>query len=225
MPILAFAYPQGILGEFAWAEEHVRDAESLGQVFPEWYGPWGSQKHFAKAVGFKRTVAAPGSHMRPLIAILGQEPLCASEEAVKAAGVREHTAHGTPSDLAATIEQWPSYPFALEERDRCGFSRSQVNELGHWLRLRGALHDERPADDYVRAAATGEGRAQGTRNQRADQVGRYQRGDGRAGSRSAQIKLRARLIRVMRAAVAHYAPGSWMDLPAGAESIGILRSF
>ena len=149
-------------------------------------------------------------------------PACVSAQEVADVGARGHSFHGTPSDLGAVVGPTPSFPFLIEDRDKPGFDRAAVNGLGHWLRLHGAVHDERPADDVVRAAVTGVGRAAGTANTRADQVGRYQRGDGRDGDKVTQLKLRSRLVRIMRAAIAHYAPEGWPTLPRGALSRLIL---
>ena len=57
---------------------------------------------------------------------------------------------------------------------------------------------------------------------RAQQAGRYVRGAGRDGDRTSQIVLRLRLVRLLRAAIAHYAPGGWMELADGSASRLIL---
>ena len=220
--ILAFATTEGLLGPLTWAPSHVRDCAELGQVFPAWDGPRGCQGNFALATSLKREVVNPSKIMRPLAAVVADAPACVSAEEMEEVGARGHSFHGTPSDLAAVVGPAPSLPFIVEDRDKPGFDRAAVNGLGHWLRLHGAVHDERPADDVVRAAVTGVGRAAGTANTRADQVGRYQRGTGRDGDKVTQLKLRSRLVRIMRAAIAHYAPEGWWKLPRGALSRLIL---
>ena len=222
LPIIAFAVLEGFTGPLAWAEEHVADVGTLGQVFPAWDGPRGSQSHFAAADRLLRSVVDPQKIMRPLDSILAQWPLGLERAERIQVGVRGHSFHGSPSDLEATIGEWPAFPFALEERDKMGFSEPEVSQTGHWLRRRGLLHDERAADDVRRAASTGVGRPAGAASQRQQQSGRYARGAGRDGDRTTQIKLRARLTRIVRAAISHYAPGGWMDLADGPESRLIL---
>ena len=154
LSIHAYCYPEGFLGPFSWVQQHVSEVHSLGQAFPAWSGPFGAQKHFSRATELLPEVVDPAKIMRPLGAILAAGGLgdCpVSAEALKEAAVRGHSMHGTPSDRGAVTGEWPTYLFPLEERDEPGFSRDDVNELGHWLRLRGAKHDDRPADDVVRA--------------------------------------------------------------------------
>ena len=220
--ILAFATTEGLLGPLTWAASHVRDCADLGQVFPAWDGPRGCQGNFALATSLKREVVNPSKIMRPLAAVVAAAPACVSAEEMAEVGARGHSYHGTAPDLAAVVGPTPSFLFLIEDRDKPGFDRAAVNGLGHWLRLQGAIHDERPAGDVVRAAVTGVGRAAGAANTRADQVGRYQRGDGRDGDKVTQLKLRGRLVRIMRAAIAHHAPEGWHTLPRGARSRLIL---
>jgi hypothetical protein len=78
----------------------------------------------------------------------------------------------------------------------------------------------------VRAAATGEGVPAGTRNRRAENAGRYTRGENRQGSRARQLSLRARLVAIVRAAIVHQmgSVDDWASLPRGDESTKLLRS-
>ena len=224
MPIRAYAKAEGLLGPYDWAVAHVRQAASLGQVFPAWDGPWGAQRSFGLATCLRREVVDPRKVLRVYTALVGMPPLSATQAEVDEVGVRGHSAHGTPSDWAQTIGAWPSFEFELEERDRPGFGRDEVNALGNWLRLRGGAHDERPPDGAQCAAATGRGRPVGAPNRRAEQAGRYVRGDGREGDRAVQLRLRARLRRIVRAIIAHRcgSVAAWESLPDGRASTALL---
>ena len=224
LPIQAFAPAEGLLGPYAWAREHVADMHALGQAFPAWEGPWGAQKDFSKATGVTRFVVGKPKIVVAIRGLLKMEPLCATDDELRALAISGHSMHDTAPDWSATIGEWPSFPFELEEADKAGFSSPQVGLIGNWLRLKGRLHDVRPEGDAARAAATGEGRPAGAPNRRGEQHGRYTRGENREGARTQQLRLRGRLTRIVRAVIEHAVGdvSKWTGLPRGGASKRLL---
>ena len=109
--------------------------------------------------------------------------------------VAAHSVHGTWSDAARMISEFPQVPYALPVELQRGFTRAEVRMLGHWLRDKNAPDD--PAPPRGARPAQPPGGAQ----QRQEMLDAYTRGAGRLGERTEQITVRRRIVAFIRAAL------------------------
>ena len=94
---------------------------------------------------------------------------------------------------------YPRVPFTLEWDLQRGFSRAERRAAGHWLRAKGEP-DEQP----VQRRGNGPAAPPGAADARDNMEDYYSRGEGREGERAEQLRLRLRLSKYMRAALAHW---------------------
>ena len=225
-PMQLYAPALGVLGALVWLPEHLSSIGECGQAFPYWEGDYGSKSNPARASslvaaggGAAASVATKGQVRDALFAVLRSPPLGWSDEERRAHGMTAHSLHGSLSDYARFIGEFPEAPFPLPPPLRRGFTRTEVRELGHWLR------DKNEPDD-VPPSARGSGPAAppGARPQRGAMEDGYTRGDGRIGERGSQLQVRTRLLQYLAAAVRAAAAG-WMQMPiAGPAAWALLAS-
>jgi len=196
-----YAPAEGILlGKLDWLEQHLADVEvNGGWLFPDYTGDHGHRSNLLKAsIICPNTVLPKGGLAKIAKSLFALDPLRLSATDLKALGITGHSFHGSLSDVARRIGPIvDSPPFPIPAGLRLGFSDSDVNEFGHWLR---------DADAKAAAAATASQRAKGPRLglPTHGMARHYTSGTGRDGERTRQIVVRKRLIRYLRAAVGHW---------------------
>ena len=213
-PIALHAPAEGLLGPFQWLGEHLDDIASKagGNAFPAWEGPHGSKKDPSKAARLVPEVAGKDAARGAVFAVWGAPPLSLSEEARKLVGVTCHSVHGSWSDAARAIGEFPRVPFALDPDLVRGFSRHEGRVLGHWRRDKNA---EAPGPPRLGA---GPARPPGAQDEHGAMEDAYSRGEGRLGERAEQLRARARLTSFLRLALAHMEQSTpWPSLPADAS--------
>ena len=89
------------------------------------------------------------------------------------------------------------------------FVRDDDRRVGHWLRDRVAAPDDNASrrDHALRA---------GARNNHDDMQRRYSQGEGRLGERAEQLRVRAKLVEYVRAAIER-CPTHWTEWPMADE--------
>jgi hypothetical protein len=217
-PIDVYAPAEDPSGPLPWWPDHFRAFHGKPFALPamEYKHRHTGDPRFAVAL---RERVMDDSHARiGLRVLLQMPPLCLSDAEMAELHLTGHSAHGSPSDLMATIGRDAAPPFA--------FSPTDENEAGHWRRLdrSGALSVvERPAYGAegerppAGPAATDVAPAQA-----ADMWVRYTSGPERVGRRSAQCELRRRLWRALAEAVRRFGrPPS--ELPRGRDDYCVLR--
>jgi len=142
-------------------------------------------------------------------------PLKLSKEQITKSGLRGHSFHGTLSDIARSIGENPRLPFTPSPDLAQGFNATELGELGRWERTPQEKADARQAAAIL---AGGGGRRTEASDPAAAMSLRYSSGQGRSGCHDAQLRVRTRMVRLVRAAISHYGHG-WENLPiSGLES-------
>jgi len=208
-----FAPAEGILGKLEWLEQHLGDVEANGGwLFPDYTGSFGHRSNLLKAVSLcPNTVLPKGGISKIAKSLFSLSPLGWSAADLKESGATGHSFHGSLSDVARQIgPAADTRPFPAPSGLRLGFSDSDVNKFGHWLR-----------DDAAKAGAAATARecAKGPRLESLPHniARHYTSGSGRDGKRIRQLDVRKRLIRYLRAAVDHWAAEGrhWTEIPDG----------
>jgi hypothetical protein len=120
-----------------------------------------------------------------------------------------HSQHGSPSDWAKAIGAFPTgLPYALQlaeettaEAPPRGFLKEEVRALGHWLREKASEEEQAPVR-WERTAGGVRPAGAGDAPECAAMDVRYTSGEGRVGTRTEQLRLRARLASYGQAAIA-----------------------
>ena len=216
LPVRGALWPlawRKILGKLGWLKQHLSDVEvNGGWLFPYYTGDHGHRSNLLKAsIICPNTVLPKGGLAKIAKSLFALDPLRLSATDLKALGITGHSFHGSFSDVARRIGPIvDTPPFPIPAGLRLGFSDSDVNEFGHWLR---------DADAKAAALATASQRTKGPRLglPTHGMAGHYTSGTGRDGERTRQIVVRKRLIRYLRAAVGHWmADGRiWTEIPPG----------
>ena len=216
-----FAPATGFLGPLKWWPAHAKAVAAAGRPFPKWDLPWGSKGSVLKATGPPRPFVMPKPHLvASLNACMTAPPLGLTPAEVKALGLTPHSEHGSPSDQAT------STCLVLEPgKPPTTFTRQEVRELGHWLRL-GDLEEALEggtAGAQGRRRGIGQGRqATGAfGNDAAEMAAAYCEGDGREGRRRAQLRVRRKWIATVAAAITAFG-APWTELPKGRSDYNIL---
>ena len=205
-PLELFAYAEGFLGPFEWLEEHLRDIAEIGQSFPRWSGGYGSVGDPLRADRLLPEAAERSEIAAALGALWKAPPLCLSKEDLKRLGLKGHCLHARDSDLMRAIGEHPVVAYPLAADLRRGFTRTERRAAGHWLRDKSEPDEQPLAQRGAGPAAPG-----GAAAARDNMEDYYSRGEGREGERAEQLRLRLRLARFVRAALAHWG-GDWRTL-------------
>jgi hypothetical protein len=107
--------------------------------------------------------------------------------------------HGSHSDVARMIGEFPELTFIAPVGLARGFSRTESRMLGHWMRDK-SDKEATQAANATRGAAPAA--APGAPTLRNSMVDAYSRGDGRLGERAEQLRVRSRLVAFTQAALA-----------------------
>jgi hypothetical protein len=232
-PIDLYAPAEGFTGPYTWYREHIEDVLRLGQVFPAWVKPRGSKGVLGKAAGLKTTVAPKGDIRAALKALLQRAPLAYTDAEMASMNLQGHSLHASPPEWARTIGEWPQWcaPRAqLTSGLAHGFSESDTNALGHWLRDAGAKQTAAAAHAATMAAPALARREAaiaslpGNRSTRGNMnvyYGQAGTGGQRVSERMLQLRVRQRLVHTVRAALNGR---DWRDLPRGIDDLSILES-
>jgi hypothetical protein len=217
-PLRTYAPASGFLGDFAWWPEHQRAVRKLGLAFPAFELPYGSKGSLTHASGAPLQFVLPKAHMVATIrAVAARAPLSLSESEWDSLNITCHSHHGTPSDMLQYINAAGGFG---------PFSRDDVREIGHWLRLAGleANAERGPEAPTRHRGATREQHVPGAFDGASGEcAARYVEGDNRLGRREAQLDVRRRWVRAVRAALAHSGT-AWFSLPRGREDWSIFKA-
>ena len=239
-PLHFHAPATGLLGQYTWYPEHLREVNSLGRTFPMWAKVWGSGSLLAKATVFHPVAQATKKEIRQaLMEILSLPPLSLTEAEICDLAITGHSCHGTFSDWGRAIGPSP-IPYFAHPPDEVflGFTDPDANALGHWLRDANAKAppESQPPPGRGRgrgAAAAARGAGTGRRAAVApgapatagEMVYLYTTGDGRVGERETQLRVRARLMAWASRSLAAWCElhgVTWYALPRMRQDLSIL---
>ena len=229
-PIDIYIRAGGPLGDWEWAEEHIQQVQTWKYCLPAFEAP-GHAGDVTYATRILPRVVSRQHAMSSLIAITSMAPLGATKEVWAELTVSGHSAHGSPSDMAAVIGMHAPPDIAMGEADE--------RELGHWRRLarqdkdgelelepelqEAVLHAQRqhagPGDTRpAPAAATG----QVFEAEDAEMRVRYTSGSNREGRRRAQLRVHLRWITALRRALTVFGR-PWDQLPGDRSEYDLLE--
>jgi len=228
-PVDIYAPAEGILGQYKWYPAHLRACVESGQIFPAWEKPRRSRGDIAKATDLCPNAASKPDVRAAFKRLLQLPPLSLTGDEISGLNIQGHSGHATFPDWARAIGQDVIIP-GLDDSLKCGFGPNDIDALGHWLRDAGAKAESTAAEaaraaqpaDARRAAAVaslpGKGASAG---QMRNYYGASGSNTARISERAIQLRVRQRLLRIVRAAVA--ATGlDWTALPRGMTDISIL---
>ena len=230
-PLRIYTPAVGFLGPLAWWPDHQKWCTKHGLCFPMWQVPWGGKGSIlavrdeapikpSKSAGCKAFVMPKNHLLASLKAIATMSPFGYSSAEFDALKLTGHSEHGSPSDMCEYMGT--SSPFEH-------FSRDDVRELGHWLRLQqlderengagtAAAQERRkgaaPAPKAVANAGSGAGSG--------ECAARYVEGAGRCGRRERQLSVRYRWRMAVHEALAQHGE-PWHTLPVGLADWRILH--
>ena len=127
-----------------------------------------------------------------------------------------HSIHGSSTDVGRMIGEFPRPHFELPDDLRRGFTRTECQMLGHWLREKDQSKESAGAPD---PAPSGVGATL-----RDSMVDAYSRGAGRKGECAEQLRVRARLVLFVRIALAAWGR-SWTMLAGDATDWHVVLPF
>ena len=223
-PMRTFAPATGFLGPLTWWPAHAKAVAAAGRPFPKWDIPWGGKGSVRKAVGPPLPYVMPKAHLAKSLAdCMTAPPLGLTPDQVKELGLTPHSEHGSPSDMATSTSL-----VTAPDDPPISFTRGEVRELGHWLRL-GDLeeaHEGGTAGAQGRRRGTGPGRqATGAYgNDSSEMAAAYCEGDGREGRRRAQLRVRNKWTSTVRKSLSLF-DRPWLELPKGRSDYDILDNY
>ena len=228
-PVDIYAPAEGILGQYKWYPAHLRACVESEQIFPKWIKPPKSGGDIAKATDLGPHAASKTDLRAAFKRLLQLPPLSLTGDEIKAMNIQGHSGHATFPDWARAIGQDVSVR-GLDDLLKLGFSPDDVDALGHWLRDAGAKAESTAAEaaraaqpaNARRAAAVaslpGKGASAGAMR---NYYGASGSNAARVSERAIQLRVRQRLLRIVRAAIA--ATGlDWTALPRGQADLAIL---
>jgi len=225
-----YAPAEGFLGPLWWWPEHAKLVLAWGNAFPKWRVPWGGKGSILTVVDSEPLAAPKGSARATLVmpkahliaslkAVACSTEHGFSEQEFKALGLSAHSEHGSPSDMMEFMGM--DCPFGR-------FSRFDVREAGHWLRLRDLEEAEEgcgTAEQQKRRRGVAPGPqhslSAGANVSNACEA-RYCEGDGRLGRRGRQLGVRRRWRLAVREALMLFG-APWHELPRSREDWQILH--
>lgn len=228
-PLDVYLRAEGFLGPFLWVAEHVASLAGRPFVLPAFTAPRGHTGDILHATAWvvkpRMRVASVAHVQTSLRSLAAQAPLCFTDADWQSFAAAGHSAHGSPSDIGASIGPHAEPQFAFFAVDE--------QELGHWRRRATSSTDREmelepglsaALDRHRRPVAqAGEARpmpAAAPAAMSAEDASmrvRYTQGANRHGRRTAQIRVRRRLVAAVREALRRYAR-PWESLISLARS-------
>ena len=222
-PLDVYIRASGAFGRWGWIDEYLTEVREWRFCLPAFDSPKGHKGDIAWAKGGPLPRVVSRAHAtKSLPIITAAAPLGATAEVWKALGVGQHSAHGSPSDMAAVVGPHAPPDVAMTDVDE--------RELGHWRRIAaapssdGELQLEPELQEAVEHAARQQaqpGAQQAVPRavpplfdaEDAEMRVRYTQGTNREGRRRAQLRVHLRWVTAMTRAVTVNFGGPWESLP------------
>jgi len=217
-PINMYAPAEGFTGRYVWFGEWLNKVVERGYIFPKFNKKRGSGGCILQNKGEIEGACADKSEVRDAFkALLTMEPLAYTAEEIAEMCLDGHSMHAGPPDWGRTIAQPPRLTCLPDVAElKVGFSPTDIQALGHWLRDKGSKAEanvERaaveaiPQEARVAAARAAMPGAPATRNEMQSYYGDAGAGNARLSERMMQLRVRQRLTHTIRHVIA--AAGGW----------------
>ena len=219
-PLDVYLRAEGFLGPWSWAVEHVAALKDRPYVLPEFLFTKGHAGDILYAYAWLSSpqprVVSKAHAITSLKSLSASAPLEFTKAVWDKIGIGPHSGHGSPSDIIATFGVNPEIPLL-------SFLPADEQEAGHWRRRATSSHGggELPLDPELQAALQqrpGAAPAAMTAEDAAMRV-RYTSGENRHGRRTAQLRVRRRLVFAVRHALRVFG-APWRDLLALVRECG-----
>lgn len=237
-PIDVYLRAEGFLGRWLWVHEHVAELAGLPFVLPAFKAEKCHAGDVRFASGFLLQedgrllrVCCKAHVCKSIMGIAAEPPLSMTAERWKELELGFHSAHGSPSDMAAVVGEHAPPEVAMTPADE--------NELGLWRRRATARGGDAelplcPVLDQALGASRAQSAAPGAPRpvaavappavsaEDAAMRVRYTSGTNREGRRRAQVRVRARWVLAVRWGLAKFGQ-PWTELPGDRSDYDILE--
>jgi hypothetical protein len=212
-PLDVYLRAEGFSGPWPWAPEHLAALNGRPYVLPAFKAAARHAGDITHATSWASTprprVTSSAHALTSMLALAALPPLSFTKEQMAKMGLKGHSGHGSPSDIAASVGPHAAPAFAFFAVDE--------QELGLWRRRAASSADgELTLDPGLQAAvaraalpaaATGQQRPMphaapaALSAEDASMRVRYTQGENRQGRRTSQIRVRRRLCAAVREAI------------------------